>query len=207
MREGNQIVSSESNTDWSVYYIDEDTKRTKMENGYKSDFLNCDNSVTNTKELNCKICNHKLDPIYIKKLYDHYDGNNNNNVTTTTKRKGDDDDETNKAKQGFRTIIVNGCVKTIRNEESDDNETKSTVEENTDEHTELLIQRHVDGKATSPSHETIWPGRNKWQVKERLQRLFDLISIDTVKSWTFSCPTMREMICREISTIYIIDSP
>ena len=77
----------------------------------------------------------------------------------------------NKAEQGFRTIIVDGCVKRIRNEESD-NKMSTVLEEMDNVRTESLIQRHVEGTATSSPHETIWPGRNKWHVKERLQRLF-----------------------------------
>ena len=121
-------------TEWSVYYLDEETKRTKRENGYKSDFLNCDNSVSQTKELNCKICNHKLDPIYIENLYHH------NYRQANRKKTTEDDDKNDKGneEEEYKTIIVDGCVKQIRKNDDDANNSMSTA----DVQREILMKKH-----------------------------------------------------------------
>ena len=126
--------------------------------------LDLTTSVRRHEKLNCKICNHKLDPIYIRHLQRHLNYRVEKEASSSSKDDAyvdnDDDDDDD------HIIIVDGKAISIPSKKKTNNK-KPMV--NSD------IQR--DPNVPPSPHALIWSGRNAWQVKDRLYRFFCTILI------------------------------
>ena len=131
--------------------------------------LTTTNSVRQNDALNCKICNHKLDPLYIVKLQKYLEFK----LTNPTHREGEEakDEWTNLSdmsdvKENYYEMILDGQVVRVNREKP--NGTEAEKQQQLEEEK----RNQFDQFAVRSPHITIWAGCNEWHVKDRIFRFF-----------------------------------
>lgn len=129
-----------------LLFLKPETKTTTdRQVSFEKSTLHTNNSVRHFQEFNCVICNQKLDPLYLNYLRIYYEHKSESS-------SGDDSSDDDDCNIEYDEMLLDGCIVRIPNR--------------------LEPSNIPQCSAPKSPHVNIWPGRNMWQVKERLLQFF-----------------------------------
>ena len=119
--------------------------------------LTSSNSVREHEGLNCKICNHKLDPLYIRNLNKHLKFKLDN--PNYFREAVEDEDD-------YSEILVDGKVIRVKKSKQKPPAPAQTPSLSSNDRKTLL------NMVVHSPHNTIWSGRNMWSCKDEIYRFY-----------------------------------